>query len=312
MKVVKAMLVLVCIMAMGIDVKGRAAENEAMPNGKMQPLLEVDSTGRDWKIMYGLKVWANEWSLPVELGAGDKTYILEYESDSAITPIPAFLATYRNFFIGGSYLLDTDYEFSKQQLKNYYTDADSGEDHGFIQNIEMSGSRTEWDLNIGYFLTPNIAVSLGYKNLERDRTETTTFENIPAIMKSIFPLSVQAPIIGISASAPVSDKFNLYGNLAYGWLSGDASYKYIKDVKTNETESNNFDVDGNYLFGELGFGYVIPLEQKFASALTINAGYRFQRLDMTFSNNEGDRHWGKSGDQHDSTAGFILGVGASY
>jgi hypothetical protein len=310
MKVVKTVLVLVCVMAMGIDVNAQAAENGAIPNGKMQPLLEVDSTGRDWKIMYGLKVWANEWSLPVELGAGDKTYILEYESDSAITPIPAFLATYRNFFIGGSYLLETDYDFPKQQGKYWYIN-DRGETVDDYYNLDISGSRTEWDLNIGYFLTPNIAVSLGYKNLERDLTLTTTFEDIPAIMKSIYPLSVQAPIIGISTSAPVSDKFNLYGNLAYGWLSGDASYKYI-DVEENETETNDLDVDGNYLFGELGFGYFIPLEQKFASAVTINVGYRFQRLDMKLSSKEDEGSWGHSGDQHDSTAGFILGVGASY
>ena len=80
MKIVKTMLVLVCVTAIGIGVNVQAAENGTMPNGEMQSLLAVDSTERDWKIIYGLKVWANEWSLPVELRAYDKTYILEYES----------------------------------------------------------------------------------------------------------------------------------------------------------------------------------------------------------------------------------------
>jgi hypothetical protein len=296
----KTMLVLLCVTAMGICIKGQAAAEKVMPTGKMQSLLELDSKERDWKIMYGLKVWENEWSLPVELRAGDKPFILEYESDTAITYIPTLLVFYHNFFISGSYLLDTEYDFSDQQIKNYISDEDG--DLGFLQNIDMSGSRKEWDLNIGYFLTPNIAVSLGYKNLERDLTLTSTVESTPILMKSLYPLSVHAPIIGLTAYASVTDKLNFYGNLAYGWLGGDATYE-ATDFK------NNLDVDGSYVFGELGFGYAIPFELKYASTVTINAGYRFQRLDMTFSDGGA---WGKSGDQHDSTAGFVLGVAASY
>jgi hypothetical protein len=309
MKAVKTIFVLVCVMMVGICVKVQAADEGATPTGKIQPLLEVDSKEREWKIMYGLKAWANEWSLPLELGVGDKTQIFEFESDTAITPIPAFLATYRNFFIGGSYLLDTDYDFPSQQYRTAYIN-DNGE-RAYIEDwdFDVFGSRKEWDVNIGYFITPNIAISLGYKNLEREVAWTFTYvDDSTYTFKSTYPLSVSAPIIGISASAPVSDKFNLYGNLAYGWLSGDASYNYLFE---NERETTNLDVDGNYLLGELGFGYVIPLKQKFASAVTINAGYRFQRLNMTFSGG-GTRQWGKSGDQHDSTAGFILGVGATY
>ena len=305
MKIVKTMLVLVCVTAIGIGVNVQAAENGTMPNGEMQSLLAVDSTERDWKIIYGLKVWANEWSLPVELRAYDKTYILEYESGTAITPIPALLATYHNFFIGGSYLLDTDYDFPCQQLVWWSYDNENDENDYYRHDNDVSGSRTEWDLNIGYFLTPNIAVSLGYKSLERELMLTRTDFWNNYVIKINYPLSVHAPIIGISASAPINDKFNLYGNLAYGWLSGDASYEGT-DFK------NNLDVNGNYLFSELGFGYVIPLEQKFASAVTINVGYRFQRLDMKLSSKEDEGSWGHSGDQHDSTAGFILGGGASY
>ena len=306
MKAVKTMLVWACFMVMGLSVNAQTAAKGATPTGKMQSLLESDPEERDWKIMVGLKVWANEWGLPVELRAVDKTFILEYESETAITPIPALLVTYRNFFIGGSYLLDTDYDFSPQRLANWHVDNDNKITPIPLQDLDVSGSRKEWDVNFGYFLTPNIAVSLGYKNLERKLTTTwNTVSDDTNFSKVNYPLSVHAPIIGISASAPLNDKFNLYGNLAYGWLTGDATYEG-SDFK------NDLDVDGNYVLGELGFGYVIPLEQKFASAVTINAGYRFQRLDMKLSNKEGDKTWGESGDQHDSTAGFILGVGAYY
>jgi hypothetical protein len=300
MKAVKTILILVCVVLVGMCVKVKAADEGAAPTGKMQPLLELDSKERDWKIMYGLKAWANQWSLPLEFRASDRTYIMEFESDTAVTPIPAFLATYRNFFIGGSYLLDTDYDFTPQQSDSWEPNS-NGENVIYLEDVDVCGSRKEWDVNIGYFITPNIAMSLGYKSLERELTITSTDYNNSYFSKTKYPLSFKAPIIGISASAPIKDKFNLYGNLAYGWLSGDATYEGA-DFK------NNLDVDGNYLFSELGFGYTVPLQKKFASVLTITAGYRFQRLDMTLSGGS----WGNSGDQHDSTAGFILGVGATY
>jgi hypothetical protein len=300
MKAVKTILILVCVVLVGMCVKVKAADEGAAPTGKMQVLLESDQKNRDWKVMFGVKAWANEWDVPVEFRAIDKTYILEFESDSAVTPIPALLVWYRNFFIGGSYLLDTDYDFTPQRLAWWYID--DGEVINNFTDLDVSGSRKEWDVNIGYFITPNIAVSLGYKSLERELTTTWTGVTDSTSFSTLnYPLSVKAPIVGISASAPIKDKFNLYGNLAYGWLSGDATYE-------GTDFTNNLDVDGNYVFGELGFGYTVPLQKKFASAVTINAGYRFQRLDMTLN---GGR-WGDSGDQHDSTAGFILGVGATY
>jgi hypothetical protein len=295
-------------MVMGISVTVQAQDERGTPTGKMQPLLESDNKGKDWKFMFGLKAWANEWSLPLEFGAGDRTQIFEFESDTAFTPIPAFLVGYRKFFIGGSYLLDTDYDFTSQQYKFSYVN-NNNEIAYTNWDFDVSGSRKEWDVNFGYFLTPNIALSLGYKSLEREMTYTFVWEeDSNYYFRSKYPFSVSAPIIGISASAPVNDQFNLYGNLAYGWLSGDATYEYRDE---NETGTTNLDVDGTYLLGELGFGYAIPLQQKFASVVAINAGYRFQRLDMTFSGG-GTRQWGESGDQHDSTAGFVLGASAFF
>jgi opacity protein-like surface antigen len=288
-------------MVMGISVTVQAQDERGTPTGKMQPLLELDQKDKDWKIMFGVKAWSNEWDLPIELRAYDKTRILEFESDAALTSIPALLVWYRKFFIGGSYLLDTDYDFTPQQFRNWSRSEDD-QFFGYTYDIDISGSRKEWDLNIGYSLTPNIAVSLGYKSLERDLSLTLADSgDSDNYLRANYPLSVKAPIIGISASAPVGDKFNLYGNLAYGWLSGEASYE-------TTTDTNDLDVDGTYVLGELGFGYVIPLQHTIVSAVTINAGYRFQRLDMTLSGKD----WGDSGDQHDSTAGFVLGASAFF
>jgi len=54
----------------------------------------------------------------------------------------------------------------------------------------------------------------------------------------------------------------------------------------------------------LGINYVVPLTQKMVSAVIINLGYRFQRLDLDYGY--------AAGDLNDTTSGFNLGVTAPF
>ena len=211
MKAVKTILVWVCVTMVGICVKVQAADEGAKPMGKMQALLESNDKNKDWKIMFGLKVWNNEWDVPVELRAYDKTYILEFESDAAVTPIPALLVWYRNFFIGGSYLLDTDYDFTPQELAWWSRSIDDEEEvfNYYNWDLDVSGSRKEWDVNIGYFITPNIAMSLGYKSLERKLTTTfTDVTDSTSFFTNKYPLSVTSDTVGRSSNASFTEFAN--------------------------------------------------------------------------------------------------------
>ncbi len=105
----------------------------------------------------------------------------------------------------------------------------------------------------------------------------------PVKKKATFDESFHAPILGLAASVPISEKFGFYGNLAYGWINGDA--------------------DGNYYLGELGLNYRIPIK-KISSAIAVHAGYRFQRLELDFDTT--------TGDQSDTLSGFIFGVNVFF
>lgn len=301
MKLTKGSSIMLAGLLAVIGGTAQAAEQGASPMGKMTEVVTANSFDKKWGFSLGVKVWMNQWDLPLELGGSDEpedksgSYILQFESDSEVTYIPAAMVRYRNFFIGGSYLPETDYDFTAQI-----------ENDGILW--DPSGDRKEWDLNIGYFITPNLAVSLGYKRLERDIVLIAQDLNDNSPLTADYPLDAHAPIIGLAASLPVGKNFNFYGNLAYGWLSGDSNYHDHAD----QGKFNDFDLDGNYYLGELGLNYVIPL-QRVVSAVTINAGYRFQRLEMKFDSvvDEAQR-WGSSGDQNDSTSGFILGITAMF
>ena len=255
----------------------------------MQTLASSNRSGADWGYALGLKTWMNEWSLPMKLGSynTDGSAILQFESDSEFTFIPTFMVRYRKFFIGGSYMPKTEYEFSMQSVPssryNIY-----GREIKEDLNIDVSAERKEWDLNLGYMITPNIALSIGYKSLSRSYDAQASFsaagfedEDI-----DIAPLdeSLSAPILGLSAVFPIKGKLNLYSNFAYGFINGDA--------------------DGYYYLGELGINYVFPLTQKMVSAVILNLGYRFQRVDLDYNY--------PAGAQNDITSGFNLGVTAPF
>lgn len=320
MKPVTVCILLICMVVCGPGGNAFAAEdNVSSAQNAVQTSLAPGSQGQEssgrshfgknWTVMLGLKIWPNKWDLPVELfGYDNKTYIHEFESGAELTYIPAVLIRYRNFFIGGSYLSETDYDFVNQNYSNW------GVEDNILYitgtTISVSGSRKEWDLNLGYFLLPNLAISIGYKNLDRDldiffisegysSDGSQTDEIIDDVFEASYPLSAYAPIVGLSASTPLVNRLNLYGNMAYGLLDGDAEYNY-------EGGKNELTLDGEYVFAELGLSYTILLKRKSASAVTFNIGYRFQRLEMQFESKDGG--WGHSGDQHDSTAGLIVGV----
>lgn len=292
MKSGKMFVLLACLLALGICGVAHAADekDEALPPvGKMQTVASSNRAGADWGYALGLKTWMNEWSLPVSFSSNntDNSAILQYESDPEFTFIPTFMVRYRKFFIGGSYMPKTEYEFSTQSV--HYSIYDSyGQLINADMNLDIAAERTEWDLNLGYMIIPNIALSIGYKSLSRsyDTQAHLSADGYEDENMDVVPLdeSLSAPILGLSAVFPVKEKLNVYNNFAYGFINGDA--------------------DGNYYLGELGINYVIPLTQKMVSAVILNLGYRWQRLDLDYNH--------PTGDQNDTTSGFNFGVTAPF
>lgn len=282
-------LILTClVLFIGTGTAAHASDVDqgAQPLGKMQTFFKSNHFGKDWGFGLGVKAWANDWSLPLELTKKDlgATFIHQFDSDMELAFIPTGLVRYNNFFIGGSYMPGTDYDFHQQTVSSTQTIS------------QMKGEREEWDLNIGYFLTPNLAVTFGYKKIERELTFDLDNNNVVS-----YPLSADVPIIGLAASLPINEKFSFYGNFAYGLLGGDAQFI--------ENSVNDMDLDGNYYLAELGFNYVIPIK-KVVSGITISLGYRFQRLDMEMTNG---KTWnGSAGDQNDTTSGISFGVSALF
>ncbi len=186
MNLKKLGLILACLMLLIATAAHADNDQGAQPMGKMETFFKSNHFGKDLGFSLGVKTWLCEWSLPVEMASAldqngspiiTDTQILQFESDTELTFIPTFMVRYRNFFIGGTYLPEKAFDFTSQN-HTFSLTADpelEGANLALPTELTVSGERREWDLNIGYFITSNFAVSLGYKRSWIEHTNILTF-----------------------------------------------------------------------------------------------------------------------------------------
>ena len=155
----------------------------------------------------------------------------EANKETTVTPVAS--VRYKNFFLSGSYMLNKDFDFP---LPNY-----------------PRTERKEYDINLGYFIVPGLAASVGYKNVKYDTSDGG------------YRWEAKGPTLGLSGSAPVSPYASLYGNFAYGWP------KLHDDFAFN-------DKNGKYLLSELGLAFPLGALTPSMNGFVATVGYRYQRI----------------------------------
>jgi hypothetical protein len=150
----------------------------------------------------------------------------------------------------------------------------------------LSAQWKEIDGNLGYYILPSLAVTLGYKQIDQDFTNPN------------LPYRWVGPTVGVAASAPLRGALGLYGTFAYGRLRLEAP---VPDA-AGETHFN-----ADYLLGEFGLSYGVPTPLSSLS-FSVTLGYRAQIV----STRRFDVSTGFDGyqpvDVHDITQGPALSV----
>jgi len=127
--------------------------------------------------------------------------------------------------------------------------------------LSKSVERSELDINVGYFIMPSVLLSIGYKKgkIDRisDRDDIDTEQNIDAIL------------VGLSATAPLTDRLSLYGNFAYGFGRTESEQK---DARREDS------YDSRYAIGELGVSMRLfeSSPNAFLKSASASIGYRVQ------------------------------------
>lgn len=206
--------------------------------------LEIAPAGaEELQMTVGAKAWAAEWSswTPVGTGTNNITLIQSIASNTHIAYIPQVSARYGQFLATASYLASTDFTLGGDV--NPTTPGGLG---------ALTASRKEVDGNLGYYLLPSLAVTVGYKQIEQSF--------------SLQRYTWRGPTLGLSASWPLRDSLAAFATAAYGRLQMNAS---APDY------AGRSDFKADYILSELGlsYGFDTPLKRL---SVAITAGYRIQ------------------------------------
>lgn len=166
--------------------------------------------------------------------------------------------------------------------------------------LDGGASRSEYDINLAYAVTPNIAAVLIYKAGKSE---------IPALASGVAPQAfrdeqrLRGVGLGVSARYPLAENWNAYASAAYS--PGRSTF-------ANSNERFSF----RYTVAEAGVGYRLPGA---LGNMSLTAGYRYQNLDFrhgpryTFALAPEPTQVARSSARiQSSTKGFTAGVAYSF
>jgi hypothetical protein len=256
----------------------------ASPDAIEQPVGRLG----DAQVFAGVRIWANTFdvAVPTRVITVDPNTstqsIRDVEtrlSTSKITPMPFVGLRYGKFVASASYFARTSYD-SKGLL--------NGDLH-----------REELDLNAGYYVLPQLAVSVGYKMGKLDKLSAAVSGGS----------RIDAILVGASGSLPLeaSSRLSLYGNFAYGL--GRSKFGF-----TLPSGENKLNV--SYTIGEVGLAYrLFSAPSSALKSLSLSLGYRTQFVtfkDAPFGTYSGIASATPSSierkDSRSTTDGFVLGL----
>lgn len=127
--------------------------------------------------------------------------------------------------------------------------------------VDGKASRSEYDINLGYAVTPNINVVALYK---AGKSDIPAAAGNPAAALFREQQKLRGGGLGVAVRYPIAENWNLYGSTAYS------------------TGHSRFQVSGErysarYTIADAGIAYRLPGA---LGNVSITAGYRYQNLDF--------------------------------
>jgi hypothetical protein len=129
-------------------------------------------------------------------------------------------------------------------------------------------TRRESDLNVGYSITPEVAIAIGYKEAveNRDTSLGISPQAVPVVKTTARGL-----LLGAIGSFAVYDKLRFYTQAAYGPAR-------LKLVFADPAFGTNFKTTGRYLIGEIGLSYPVFANPSGFGGAILSLGYRTQTV----------------------------------
>lgn len=248
----------------------------------------------------GLKAWDASWSsyLPATaagVNASGKpvtaTSVDSVDGDRRTNFIPQIAVRRGNYFVSGSYgKYDADFHVGASTVA-------TGPATTLITSRTDHFMRKESDLTAGYFITPEVALTIGFKYAKEYRDISL------GIAPQATPLlddTVAGVVAGFVGSFPIKGALRLYTQAAYG----PGRYKSTFADSAMPSVSGN----ATYLIAEFGVAYPLYPAHDGFPALNGALGYRTQ----TFKSTSNDTSFNESRKLRDVRDGVVLSVTATF
>ena len=207
-------------------------------------------------VSVGARAWYTEWttfSYFVNPLTGKNAALTQVSASNKLVLVPIVSVRYGNFVGSLSVFPSTSFSLA---------DGDSG-------------TRNEYDANIGYTAIPGLTLTLGYKKVSQSGSA-----------------GVYRPaglVAGLNAKASLDGPFSVYGNLGVGRLKTPAGDK--------------IDFTADYRLTEVGLAYTL-IGSGLPQHWTFTAGYRIQVMSSKEALG--------AQDGRDTTQGFTFGAVATF
>ncbi|TES85802.1 hypothetical protein E3J95_03590, partial [Candidatus Aerophobetes bacterium] len=196
----RMLTVLVAVLLLGLSNYGLAQETEETPTS----------------VTIGLKTWYATWEYKPVGAEG-------WDFGTGVMYGPALNIRSGNLFVGFSYLTGGGFTDEYTESGYIYTYPDYWGNYDYEWGEEFD--RTDMDLSIGYYVTPNLGVFLGYKTLTIGVTETytlTTEYSGSATGEDSWENEFSGFALGVTGHTRIGEsRMILFGTLSYVSLASE-------------------------------------------------------------------------------------------
>jgi hypothetical protein len=240
------------LMPLATQAQTQAQSETQAPDSSPSVLQDVRAT-------VGVRMWRTTW----QSWFGDGTQYLQSGGENTVIPVVGL--RYKDFLLSGSYLLEKKFQFGQGSST---TDA----------------NRKEYDVNVGYFLLPGLAATLGYKEIQY-------------VGAGDYEWRAKGFTLGLSGSAPLAPSTSLYGNVALGRPELNDDFAFNKQR-------------GKYLLTEFGLAFPLGHWNSSMNGFVVTAGYRYQRVGAY--SNSSFATLTHTSELYETTQGPVIGASYSF
>ncbi|MEY4765137.1 MAG: hypothetical protein RI907_1810 [Pseudomonadota bacterium] len=255
----------------------------------LAPAVGLADEPDPWLFSAGTKLWLNTWDswsthptgTGVALGTQRYQVVQAMHSGTRLSVIPFASVRKGALFAAASFMQRTSYALR-----------DAGTPGGF----DVNADRQEADVSAGWYVVPNVALTLGYKQL----TQTYGSDRF----------RWAGPLMGVNTSAAVAPGWALYATAGLGAMQAQFP-------QTQSDAQGKHSFRAGYRLGEFGIAHGMALDNPWVRSLAFTAGYRVQTVTTTGyglaqTAPDGSSTLNTRGSLVDTTQGLALSLSAAF